>query len=428
MISDAVFGAGNHKVVSVSLVSAPSGFTAVHNASFNGSTDQRLLTLGGSLLPTEEVIVDFVVDIKVATTGQFANTVVATGASPLDGSPIPQATATADINLDAPGDLKKLIVEKSTSRPTARIGDVIPYKITVKNVDNLDRIDVDIVDFIPPGFTYRPQSASIDGVSVEPVLSGRRLVWTNRTIPASSTVTVRFTLGVGAAAAGNEFVNLGWAEDPLTRGRISNVGKAVVKREVEHVFDCGEIVGKVFDDKNRNGYQDDGEPGLPGVRVVTARGRLITTDKYGRYNVPCADIPDQRIGSNFVVKLDTRTLPTGYRVTTENPRVVRLTRGKLTKLNFGASISSVIRIDLNAKAFVGSSDKPSGTLVQGIDQLVRKLAGRPPSVLRLSYHAGRDREQARKRLQVVSRLVSDRWREVGGRYRLDIETTIVAGQ
>ena len=182
------------------------------------------------------------------------------GNSPLDGSPVPQATATADINLEAPGDLKKLVVEKTTTRPTARIGDVIPYKITVKNPDALDRVGVDIVDFLPAGFTYRRGSAAIDGVSVEPVQSGRRLVWHGRTVAANSTSTVTMTLGVGAAASGTEFVNLGWVEDPLTTGRISNVGKAVVKREVEHVFDCGEIIGKVFDDKNRNGYQDADEP------------------------------------------------------------------------------------------------------------------------------------------------------------------------
>ncbi len=142
--------------------------------------------------------------------------------------------------------------------------------------------------------------------------------------------------------------------------------------------------------------------------------------------MPCADIPDASIGSNFVVKLDTRSLPTGYRVTTENPRVVRLTRGKLTKLNFGAAITSVIRIDLNDQAFVGGGEQPSGALVDGIDSLVRKLADRPPSVVRLSYHSSRDKEKALKRLKAVSRLVSDRWRQVGGRHRLDIETTIVA--
>ena len=62
---------------------------------------------------------------------------------------------------------------------------------------------------------------------------------------------------------------------------------------------------------------------------------------------PTFRTPD--IGSNFIVKLDPRTLPTGYRVTTENPRKVRLTRGKMVKLNFGAAITRLVKLDLNAQ-------------------------------------------------------------------------------
>jgi len=103
--------------------------------------------------------------------------------------------------------------------------------------------------------------------------------------------------------------------------------------------------------------------------------------------VPCASIPDADIGSNFILKLDTRTLPTGYRITTENPRVVRLTRGKLTKLNFGASISRVVRIDLNSKAFVNGSIEPSKAFSNAFGRLIKKLS-QEPSVLRLSYQGG----------------------------------------
>jgi hypothetical protein len=103
-------------------------------------------------------------------------------------------------------------------------------------------------------------------------------------------------------------------------------------------LECAEIIGRVFNDINRNGYPDEGEPGLPWVRLATVQGWLITTDEYGRYSIPCASRRQSRIGSNFIVKLDTRTLPLGYRLTTENPRVVRLTASSLVKLNFGAAV------------------------------------------------------------------------------------------
>ena len=72
-------------------------------------------------------------------------------------------------------------------------------------------------------------------------------------------------------------------------------------------FDCTDVTGKVFDDYNRNGYQDGDEAGLPGVRVVTARGLAATTDAHGRYHLTCAIVPHESRGSNFVLKLDDRT-------------------------------------------------------------------------------------------------------------------------
>ncbi|WP_163269644.1 hypothetical protein [Chelativorans alearense] len=103
-------------------------------------------------------------------------------------------------------------------------------------------------------------------------------------------------------------------------------------------FGCSDVIGTVFDDRNGNGYQDAGEQGLPGVRLATVRGWLVTTDAHGRFHVVCANEEAGRIGSAFIMKLDARTLPTGYRLTTENPRAVRLTAAKTAKLNFGASI------------------------------------------------------------------------------------------
>src|SRR5690606_10498842 len=163
----------------------------------------------------------------------------------------------------------------------------------------------------------------------------------------------------------------------------------------EPVFDCGDIVGKVFDDLNRNGYQDDGEPGLPGVRIATVRGSLVTTDKHGRVHGACADLPDNRIGSNFIMKLDTRTLPAGCRLTTENPRVIRLTAGKMSKLNFGASIGRVVRLDLTDAAFEPATATLKPKWQKGIDRLIEALESEP-STLRIGYGAASDAKLARK--------------------------------
>jgi hypothetical protein len=43
-------------------------------------------------------------------------------------------------------------------------------------------------------------------------------------------------------------------------------------------------VGKVFTDCNRNGGQDAGELGVPGVRIYMEDGNFVVTDREGKYN------------------------------------------------------------------------------------------------------------------------------------------------
>jgi large repetitive protein len=229
-----------------------------------------------------------------------------------------------------------LIVTKTSVKRSASVGDIVPYEITVRNTETAQRAGVTVVDILPPGLKYVMGTASVNGAPSEPVKTDRQLSWTGQIIPASGSVRYNLTLVVGAGVTGGEKVNTGLAQN-ATGAAISNRGTAVVSITPSAIFDCSELLGKVFEDSNRNGYQDEGEPGVPGVRLATVNGQLITTDEFGRYHIACAAVPDARIGSNFVLKVDTRTLPLGWDTTTDNPRSIRLTRGKFGELNFGVA-------------------------------------------------------------------------------------------
>ena len=184
----------------------------------------------------------------------------------------------------------------------------------------------------------------------------------------------------------------------------------------------------MFDDRNRNGSQDGDEPGLAGVRLVTVKGVLITTDKHGRFHVACADIPDADIGSNFILKLDTRTLPSGFKMTTANPRIVRLTAGKMSKLNFGASITRMVRFDMTEEAFAAGSVDLKSQWLRAVDKLMSVLAT-DKSTLRLTYFAKtKDKQLAAERMAAVKKLISERWAEQGGGYELPIETRVMGAK
>jgi len=193
------------------------------------------------------------------------------------------------------------------------------------------------------------------------------------------------------------------------------------------LFDCTDVIGKVYDDRNANGYQDEGEPGLPNVRLATVNGLLVTTDAQGRYHIACAAVPKEGTGSNFVLKLDERTLPSGYRVTTENPASERATRGKFVKINFGTTVHRVVRLQLRADAFEPGGTALRPAFVAELPKAIEALAERP-SVLRLAYRAARDEAPAlgEARVKALKADLLERWRRHGAAqqralFNLDIE-------
>ena len=296
-------------------------------------------------------------------------------------------------------------------------GQAVPYTITATNTLAASLADLDIVDQIPAGFRYRTGSASVrqGGSSVfvptEPTVAGRSMTWSGQDFAAGETKTYRLVLMVGAGVGEGEYTNLAWAHNPLAGARVSNVGEATVRIIPDPLFDCSEIIGTVFDDRNANGYQDQGELGIPNARVVTARGLLVTTDAEGRFHVKCADIPNADRGSNFVMKLDERTLPSGFRVTSENPRDVRVTRGKMVKLNFGATIHKVVRIEVDGRAFVPGEGALQPEWAGSLQKLVPTLLEQP-SVARLAYVADADGEAvAKRRLKALEKELLRLYRE-----------------
>jgi large repetitive protein len=282
---------------------------------------------------------------------------------------------------------------------------------------------VDVVDLMPPGFKYVVNSGRVNANTIAPRISVRELNWQNLSIPANGSVTISLMLSVGAGVNDGDYVNLATGRDARNGRVVSNQGEATVRIMPSPLFDCGEIIGKVFDDRNGNGYQDNGEPGIAGGRVVTVNGLLITADQYGRYHVTCAAIPNAQIGSNFILKLDPRSLPSGYQITTENPRVVRLTRGKISELNFGARIAKIVTIELNGAAFEADSSVIKPEWEAKLPALIASLKTEP-SILRLNYAEGQsDAGRGNARTKALADRIEEIWKREGGPGELQIERT-----
>jgi hypothetical protein len=284
--------------------------------------------------------------------------------------------------------------------------------------------DLRIVDTFPPGFKYVKGSARFDGQPLEPTILGNQLHWTNIELATDAQHRLQLLFIVGAGVSEGEYVNRAHVEHAISGDAVSGQASATVRVVPDPTFDCTDVIGKVFDDRNLNGYQDEGEAGLPGVRLITARGLIVTADEHGRFHITCAVVPNEERGSNFILKLDDRSLPSGYRVTSENPRVQRATRGKMMKFNFGATIHHVVRMDLGDGVFEPGSAEMRPQWRPRIELLLNELK-KAPSVLRLSYLADVEKEGlVRERVAAVKKLISNAWDELDCCYKLTIENEI----
>jgi uncharacterized repeat protein (TIGR01451 family) len=354
--------------------------------------------------------------LAVGTT--VTNTGVVTWNNPPQSASASVTTPVVDI---PPG---SLAVTKTTPLLNVARGQLVPYTITVRNVLTGTVQGAALVDRFPAGFRYIPGSARLDNVPAEPGVAGLTLTWRGLNFGSGDHHTIMLLLAVGAGVSEGEFVNRAQAASGLTGSAISNEASATVRVVPDPTFDCTDVIGKVFDDVNRNGIQDPDEKGLPGVRLVTARGLVAVTDAYGRYHITCAITPVEGRGSNFVLKLDDRTLPSGYRSSTEPVRVERATRGKALRIDFGASIFRVIGLDLADAVFEPGTVDMRLQWQPRLKLLLSELR-KAPSVLRLAYLADvEDRTLVDRRLNAVKQEIADEWRALNCCYALTIEPEV----
>jgi hypothetical protein len=103
--------------------------------------------------------------------------------------------------------------------------------------------------------------------------------------------------------------------------------------------DRGIVIGKVFYDENENGWQDDGEDGIPRVELSMEDGTRILTGDDGKYSLPEVQ-PGQH-----VLRVNKRTLPTGSGLCSSRSefagdgetRFIRLPDGGIARADFSVT-------------------------------------------------------------------------------------------
>jgi len=405
----------------IAVTAVPAGYTVGPSLVILPTTSDQTSPYSVSVCPADAIPTTAQCEAQVSTTAPTGSDTTYYLHLTLD------ATANQIFNNHIPVDPKveeKISITKTSPLINVTRGQLVPYTITFKNTLRSTLPTLEIIDTLPPGFKYVKGSSHLDETPVKPVANGLQLRWNNLNVGYNQQHTIKLLLVVGSGVSEGEYVNRAQVIDSDTGEPFSEEATATVEVIPDPTFDCTDVIGKVFDDRNLNGQQEADEKGLHGVRVVTARGLIAATDEYGRFHITCATVPDEDRGSNFILKLDERSLPTGYRMTTENPRVQRATRGKMIRFNFGATIHRVVRIDIADGVFEPDTTEMREQWIPRIALLLEELK-KAPSILRMSYLGDIEKEGlVQKRLESLKKIITNEWKKSGADYRLTIETEI----
>lgn len=305
----------------------------------------------------------------VDSTGTSRNTIVRYIATSLDGQPISaqgdtrvEDTVATVANAEVIGlDLfafrlttqmcqpEQARLIKTADRAAAEPGDTVIYRLSVRSQADGALTQVALTDTLPIGFRFVPGSVQgeIDNQRVEVSAEERgstvifrssaqippgkvfNVAYAARLTPDSIRGSGRNSVLLNARRADNQLeVNDGPANHQL------RIRKGIVS-------DCGTIIGRVFEDKNFDGEQQPGEPGIPNAVIFLEDGNRITTDSKGVFSVANA-LPGYRAGVLDLSSLPGYTLAPNRYFSERNSqsRLVHLAPGGMVRMNFAVTPTS----------------------------------------------------------------------------------------
>jgi len=314
------------------------------SGTYDGLADINILEGTDTLVLGESALITFRARFDPASeAGPFLNNARATGTSEISGELVTDSSE-ASIDRIPTSILPRIAVAKTADKTDVVRGDIIGYDVRITNLTQVVAPDIVITDRPPAGFEFQTGSAVLiragaDGLldtfdDIELVIdtTGRQTITSaSFNLAPSEVVLFRYLLRVGTGVADGEHMNFVTAS---TNGTEPGSASFPVNVIGDPIFEKATLIGKVFVDDIENFRHDNGEPGLAGVRIGTVSGLTMETDAEGRFHLADVDVARFERGENFILKLDVTSLPDGYKVVSENPRVERLTQAMMSKINF----------------------------------------------------------------------------------------------
>ena len=273
----------------------------------------------------------FVIGSSSLAAKEIKNTATASGGN------IPTVTSNST-TLVAGQAILELI--KTADRAAAEPGDTVIYRLALKNTGDAAATNITVTDTPPLGLRFLPKSlqgslnngSTTTPVSLPPaVTSNRTVTFTFARLEPNQTLNIVYAAVVTPDAIRGDGRNV--AQEPR-----SNIATFTLRIRQGILSDCGTLVGRVFVDKNFDGQQQPGEPGVPNAVIYMDDGNRITTDANGLFSL--ANV----LAGNRTGTLDLSSLP-GYSLApnlyfiegNSQSRLVRLAPGGMARMNFAVT-------------------------------------------------------------------------------------------
>lgn len=253
-----------------------------------------------------------------------------------------------------------LVIRKSVDRPEVELGDSVRYTIEIRNPGPGPALSARIEDRLPAGFRLIRGTALWNGATLADPAGGvgPALSFAVGMLLPNTTYTLSYRVRVGVGAQEGDGINRAYVTgsgvtSPTVQARV-RVRGGVFSKE-------GCVVGKIYVDCNGNAIQDEGEPGIPGVRLYFEDGTFLISDSEGKYSI-CGIRPQ-----THVLKVDPQTLPPGSRLGTTSNRnagdagslFIDLQAGSLHRGDFREqSCSPRVRQEVERRKAAGEINSP----------------------------------------------------------------------
>ncbi|GJD16581.1 hypothetical protein RIVM261_015370 [Rivularia sp. IAM M-261] len=235
---------------------------------------------------------------------------------------------------------------KTADRATAEPGDTVIYRLSLRNLSDANLDNIVVSDTLPLGFKFLPNSirAEIDGqvISVTAAHDGNTVVFRTDAVMGREKV---LNIAYGAQLTADAVRGNGRNSAIVNAQRADNDfaikdGPATHQLKIRPgiTSDCGTIIGRVFEDKNFDGEQQQDEPGISNAVIILQDGNRVNTDKNGLFSV-ANSLPGKHTGVLDLTSVPGYKLAPNYKFKERNSqsRLVNLAPGGMARMNFAVT-------------------------------------------------------------------------------------------